>query len=85
VQGSQGLDAPDTLYWPTLHGKPAGALVTQMEHFVECVRRGEPSSVVTPEEALAAVAAVSAAERSAQTGKVVRMRQAEKRKSGRAG
>ena len=74
VQGPHGIDSPDTLYWPTLHGKPAGALVSEIAYFAECALSGKPLSVVTPEEALAAVAALSAAERSAQTGKVVRLR-----------
>src|SRR5258705_263290 len=51
VQGSSGIDCPDTLYWPSMHGAPVGALRSEIEHFVDCVTRGEPSTVVTPEEA----------------------------------
>jgi UDP-N-acetylglucosamine 3-dehydrogenase len=73
VQGAGGLDCPDTLYWPTMHGVPAGALRAEIEHFVGCVARGEPSTVVTPAEARDAVAVLAAAERSAALGKVVRL------------
>lgn len=74
VQTADGIDCPDTLYWPQMHGRPVGALVTEIEYFIDCVTRGEKPTVVTPAEARAAVAVVSAAERSAATGKVVRLK-----------
>jgi predicted dehydrogenase len=73
IHGKCGIDCPDTLYWPEVHGELTGALRTEMEYFADCVIRGQQPTVVTPQEALAAVAAVSAAERSAATGKVVRL------------
>ena len=73
VQGRSGIDSPDTIYWPEMHGEPTGALRTEMAYFVGCVARGEKPSVVTPDEARRAVAAVAAAERSAATGKIVRL------------
>jgi UDP-N-acetylglucosamine 3-dehydrogenase len=73
VQGKGGIDSPDTLYWPQMHGEPTGALRTEMAYFVGCVAREEKPTVVTPTEARAAVAAVVAAEQSAATGKVVRL------------
>jgi predicted dehydrogenase len=75
VQGPAGIDCPDTLYWPSMHGEPVGALRTEIEHFVGCVARDEPSAVVTPEEAREAVAVLMAAEKSAQSGKTVRVLQ----------
>jgi UDP-N-acetylglucosamine 3-dehydrogenase len=45
----------------------------EIAHFIDCVAKGVPSSVVTPADARAAVAATAAAERSARTGKVVRL------------
>jgi predicted dehydrogenase len=66
------VDCPDTLYWPEIHGAIAGALRAEMSYFADCVVRGEAPTVVTPAEARAAVAVLAAAERSAQTGKVVR-------------
>jgi UDP-N-acetylglucosamine 3-dehydrogenase len=73
IQGPSGIDCPETLYWPTMHGRPTGALRSEMEYFVDCVTRDEQPSVVTPAEARAAVAALSAAERSASSGRVVKV------------
>jgi predicted dehydrogenase len=73
LQGPGGIDCPDTLYWPSLHGSPVGALRSEIEHFIDCVAQGRPSSVVTPEEARTAVAVLTAAEKSAATGKIVRL------------
>src|SRR5262249_49518484 len=30
VQTKKAIDSPDTLYWPTMHGEPTGALRTEM-------------------------------------------------------
>ncbi|MBI1913957.1 MAG: Gfo/Idh/MocA family oxidoreductase [Planctomycetes bacterium] len=73
IQDRQGVDCPDTLYWPQVHGETAGALRAEIDYFVGCVAKGLKPTVVTPEEARAAVAAVAAAERSARTGKIVRV------------
>jgi len=73
IQGPQGIDCPDTMYWPMLHGEPTGALRSEMAYFVDCVGRGVRPTVVTPPEARTAVAVLAAAEKSAQTGKVVRV------------
>jgi UDP-N-acetylglucosamine 3-dehydrogenase len=73
IQSGSGVDCPDTLYWPQMHGEPAGALRAEISYFVECVAGGTKPAVVTPEEARAAVAVAAAAERSSQTGKVVRL------------
>jgi UDP-N-acetylglucosamine 3-dehydrogenase len=73
VQNRQGVDCPDTLYWPQVHGETVGALRSEIDYFVGCVAKGVKPAVVTPEEARAAVAAVAAAERSARTGKIVRI------------
>src|SRR5262249_51848441 len=73
VQTSKGVDHPDTLYWPSMHGEPTGALRAEMSYFVDCVAHGRKPTVVTPKEARAAVAAVLAAEQSARTGKVVNL------------
>ncbi len=74
IQTRAGIDCPDTHYWPEMHGEIVGALRTEMGYFVKCVAKGEQPTVVTPEEARAAVAVLAAAEESAATGKVVRVR-----------
>jgi len=73
VQTAQAVDCPDTLYWPEMHGEVVGALRTELSYFIDCVAKGTKPSVVTPVEARAAVAALAAAEKSARTGKVVRL------------
>lgn len=73
VQSGARIDCPDTLYWPQIHGEIVGALRSELAYFVDCVARDRQPTVVTPAEARAAVAAVSAAEKSARTGKVVRL------------
>jgi UDP-N-acetylglucosamine 3-dehydrogenase len=74
VQGPQGIDCPDTHYWPQLHGVTAGALHMEISYFVDCVARGVKPTAVTPQEARSAVAAISAAEKSARTGKAVHLK-----------
>jgi UDP-N-acetylglucosamine 3-dehydrogenase len=73
VQSKQGIDSPDTLYWPEMHGAITGALREEMSYFVDCVRQGTLPTVVTPGEARAAVEVMAAAEKSALTGKVMRL------------
>jgi UDP-N-acetylglucosamine 3-dehydrogenase len=76
VQTPQGVECPDTLYWPEVHGELAGALRTEIEYFVGCVASGKKPEIVTPREARNAVEVVAAAERSASTGRIVRLRHA---------
>jgi predicted dehydrogenase len=73
VQTAAGVDYPDALYWPQFHGETMGALRAELAYFVDCVAHGKSPTIVTAEEARAAVAAVIAAERSAETGQVVRL------------
>jgi UDP-N-acetylglucosamine 3-dehydrogenase len=73
IHTADGVDCPDTLYWPRMHGEIVGALRTEIAYFVDCVSRGVLPEVVTPTEARAAVAVLAAAEKSARTGKVVRV------------
>jgi predicted dehydrogenase len=73
VQTAAGVDCPDTLYWPQVHGEIGGALRAELAYFLDCVARDVRPTVVTPLEARAAVEAVTAAERSAATGEVVRL------------
>lgn len=63
-----GWRAPDTTYWPVIGGERSGALRDELRYFARCVQQGTSPSVVTLEEAAAAVRAVLAAERSARVG-----------------
>lgn len=61
---------PDTTYWPELHGQRAGALRDELAYFTRCIREGRRPEVVLPREAMAAVTACLAAEKSALSGNV---------------
>lgn len=73
ISDENGWHSPDTTYWPTLHGRRAGALVAELAYFVRCVRAGVRPTIITPSESLEAVRACLAAEESARTGQVVRI------------
>jgi len=68
-----GWRSPDTTYWPLLHGVRAGALREELSYFARCVLEGKRPTVITPEESLEAVRACLAAEKSAATGRVVKV------------
>jgi len=68
-----GWHSPDTTYWPELHGVRAGALREELAYFASCVLEGKTPTVITAEESLRAVEACLAAERSAATGRVVKI------------
>jgi len=63
----------DTTYWPDLHGIRAGALRDELMYFARCILQRKKPSVISPEESLEAVRACLAAEKSAATGKIVRL------------
>ena len=66
-----GFRSPDTTYWPELHGATAGALRDELSYFANCCRTGDPPTIISPEESMAALEAALAAEQSAATGQVV--------------
>jgi len=70
---AEGTRSVDTTYWPAIGGKLTGALPAELSYFAECVRNGERPTVITPEESMAAVEACLAAEKSAATGKIVKL------------
>ncbi len=69
-----GWHSPDTTYWPSLHGVRAGALRDELSYFLQCVLEDRKPTVITPEESAAAVRACLAAEASAATGRIVRLK-----------
>ena len=73
VAGKDGFSAPDTTYWPDIHGQRAGALREELAYFANCVAKGVKPTVITVEESMAAVEACLAAEKSSVTGKVVKL------------
>jgi predicted dehydrogenase len=73
VCDKDGWHSPDTTYWPLLHGLRAGALREELSYFATCVAEGRKPTIITPEESMAAVEACLAAEKSAATGRIVRL------------
>lgn len=73
VVDKDGMRAPDTTYWPTIHGNLSGALRDELAYFAGCVADNRRPTVITPEESMAAVVACLAAEKSAVTGKIVKL------------
>jgi len=72
INDIEGINKPDTFYWPKLLGKRSGVLQNELSYFAECIREGRTPDVITPEQSKEAVAAMCAAEKSAHTGEVVR-------------
>jgi UDP-N-acetylglucosamine 3-dehydrogenase len=73
VVDKDGMRAPDTTYWPQIHGHLSGALRDELAYFTNCVADNRKPTVIAPEESMAAVVACLAAEKSAATGKVVKV------------
>ena len=73
ITDASGGHKPDTAYWPMLSGRRVGVLRNELAYFVDCIARGKTPDVITPEESRLAVAVMCAAERSADTGNVVKL------------
>lgn len=59
----EGWMHPDTRHWPILHGKVAGAVKLEMEHFFDCILEDKPP-LVRGEDGLRVLEVVLAAEKS---------------------
>ncbi len=66
-----GFTGPDTTYWPRVDGVTGGALKDEIMYFAGCVANGVIPSVITPEESMAAMQTVLAAQESAESGEIV--------------
>ena len=71
INDRNGIHKPDTVYWPRVYKQRTGVLRTELSYFVECITKNRKLDVITPEESMACVQAILAAERSAETGAVV--------------
>lgn len=70
VDTREGWRIAETRHWPLVHGRIAGALRLECEHFLDCLRgRQEPLS--SGETARQAVALLVAAQRSLESGEPV--------------
>lgn len=71
INDRTGWRLPDTIHWPTVHGKVVGALKEEISYFIGCVAKDEEPTIVTPEDARNALEAVLAVEKSINEGKPV--------------
>lgn len=65
--------AIETSFWPSVHGVPSGALANQLQHFLRCVRTGEPPTI-TLDDAIEALRLSLAMEASATEGRPIDVR-----------
>ncbi len=70
---ADGFTGPDTTYWPRIGGVTGGALAEEVMYFAGCVANGITPSVITPEQSMAAMETVLAAQQSAESGEIVRL------------
>ena len=75
IAGPDKFHSPDTTYWPMFEEARGGALRDEFAYFANCALAGRKPAIGKPEDAAAALAATLAAEESARTGKVVRVKQ----------
>ena len=66
-------EVADSVTWPSVYGKPGGALLTEVEHFLRCVREGREPLAGGAEGRLALEIAI-AARRAADSGKAISVR-----------
>ncbi len=71
IWGSGASVAPDVGYEPVVHGVTCGALGMEVAHFAQQALLGMPSSIVTPEDGVRALAVVLALIEAAATGEAV--------------
>jgi len=70
---ADGFTGPDTTYWPRIGGVTGGALGEEVMYFANCVANRITPSVITPEQSMAAMETVLAAQQSAESGEIVRL------------
>ena len=61
----------ETVYWPVVHGKVAGALHQELQYFIDCIIKVEKPTITTLEESREVIKICNAAEESAKTGEVI--------------
>ncbi len=71
-----GVRTPDTGLWPEVNGRVSGALREELSHFLNCVRTGKHSPLVSPENGAAAVRLAEAIIRSSRRDEAVSLPEA---------
>ncbi|MCC7355468.1 MAG: Gfo/Idh/MocA family oxidoreductase [Anaerolineae bacterium] len=68
-----GVQVPDTAYWPSVHGVTVGALRDEILYFIRCLIEDRPVEMPRPEEAVASLEVAAALIRSSQEGRPIRL------------
>lgn len=63
----------DVSFWPEVHGRPAGALVNELEHFIDCIRRAR-TPIITLDDGIEALRLSLAMEVAATSGSTIDLR-----------
>ena len=63
----------DVSFWPDVHGRPAGALVNELEHFADCIRNAR-TPIVTLDVGIEALRLSLAMEVAATSGSTIDLR-----------
>ncbi|MDD5698627.1 MAG: Gfo/Idh/MocA family oxidoreductase [Victivallaceae bacterium] len=71
INDAGGIHKPDTRYWPEVWSRRAGALADELTYFIDCVSAEKQPQAITPEESMAAVMVMCAAEKSAAENEVI--------------
>ncbi|MGC4089167.1 MAG: hypothetical protein QM756_15045 [Polyangiaceae bacterium] len=66
-----GLQYPQSTYWPKVHGLRRGYLKEELDYFLKCVEANRKPTVISPEESRLVVDAILKAEQSARENQVV--------------
>lgn len=66
-----GMQFPQSTYWPKVHGLRRGYLKEEFDYFLKCIAAGKKPTVITPDESRLVVDAILKAEQSAKESRVV--------------
>lgn len=73
IASGAALHHPEVGLWPEVYGEVGGALRLEDEHFIDCVRRDQPSAIASLDDALHGLEVADAIVRSATEGAEVRL------------
>lgn len=71
VLTKEGLQYPQSTYWPKVNGLRRGYLKEEFDYFLKCIAAGKKPEVITPEESRDAVHAMRMAEQSAREDRIM--------------
>ncbi len=73
IASTSGMVSPEVALWPEVYGAIGGALRLEDEHFIQCVRSGQPSPIASLDDALHGLQIAEAIVHSAEEEREVRL------------